>query len=187
MKRRLLITGIMLSAVLLSGCTGGVDSITTNTMTIHKDGSIEDVSVEDFSDGDYEMTALEQFITDEVNDYNTEYGEDSIVIKSLQTENSLAKVQLTYEDMEDYNAFNHTEYRLQEASEAGLSGELIAAADETAVKASDIELTGLKVLQVSDAMEIVCKGKVQYYNSYVTQVNGTFTANGEGTAVIVFK
>ena len=78
MKQGLLIVGIMLSAVLLVGCTGGMDSIMTNTMTVHKDGKIADVSVEDFSDGDYSMTDLEQFVTDEVNAYNTANGEGSI-------------------------------------------------------------------------------------------------------------
>lgn len=188
MKQGLLIAGIVLSTVLLSGCTGGVDSVTTNTMTIHKDGRIEDVSVEDFSDGDYSMTDLEQFVTDEVADYNAEHGEDSIVLEKLQTEDSMAKLQLTYQDMEAYNAFNHTEYVLKDAADAELSGELIAAEDDaTTVKVADVDLTGLKVLEISDAMDIICKGRVLYYNSYVTQVNGTFTANGEGIAVIVFK
>ena len=92
MKQGLLIVGIMLSAVLLVGCTGGMDSIMTNTMTVHKDGKIADVSVEDFSDGDYSMTDLEQFVTDEVNAYNTANGEGSIESKEIQTENSLAKI-----------------------------------------------------------------------------------------------
>lgn len=187
MKQGLLIVGIMLSAVLLVGCTGGMDSIMTNTMTVHKDGKIADVSVEDFSDGDYSMTDLEQFVTNEVNAYNTANGEGSIEIKEIQTENSLAKLKLTYQDMTTYNAFNHTEYVLADAAQAELTGDLIVKSDGTTVKATDIDTDGLKVLEVSDAMDIVCKGKVQYYNSYVTEVNGTYTANGEGVAVIVFK
>lgn len=187
MKQGLLIVGIVLSAVLLAGCTGGVDSITTNTMTVHKDGKIADVSVEDFSDGDYSMTDLEQFVTDEVNDYNTTNGDGSIEIKEIQTENSLAKLELTYQDMATYNAFNHTEYVLEDAAQAGLSGDFTVKSDGTTVKVADIDTDGLKVLEVSDAMNIVCKGKVQYYNSYVTEVNGTYTASGEGIAVIVFK
>ena len=94
---------------------------------------------------------------------------------------------MTYQDMTTYNAVNHTEYVLADAAQAELTGDLIVKSDGTTVKAADIDTDGLKVLEVSDAMDIVCKGKVQYYNSYVTEVNGTYTANGEGVAVIVFK
>lgn len=187
MKQKHLLTGLVLGTLLLTGCTGNVDSVTANTITIEKDGSIRDISVEDFSDGSYDMTKLEEFINAEIEEYNSQTGENRIVLDDIQTENSIVKLQLSYTGMEDYNAFNHTEYEYSSLAEAGLTGEFTSAADGSTVKAADMNDTDLKVLKIEDAMNIVCKGKILYYNSFVTEDDGTFSASGEGTAVIVLK
>lgn len=187
MKHKHLLTGLVLGTILLTGCSGNMDTITVNTITIEKDGTIQDISVEDFSDGNYNMANLEEFINTEISDYNSKAGEGSIVLDSIQTDSSLIKLQLSYADMEDYNAFNHTEYEYSNFEEAALTGDFTSAADGSTVKAADINDTGMKVLKIGDATNIICKGKVLYYNSYVTEENGTFSASGEGTAVIVLK
>ena len=55
------------------------------------------------------------------------------------------------------------------------------------MNATEINGEKLKVLKVSDAMDIIYKGKVLYYNQYVTENDGTYTASGEGEAVLVLK
>lgn len=187
MKQKHLLTGLALGVLLLTGCTGNVDSVTTNTITIEKDGSIRDISVEDFSDGSYDMAGLEEFINAEIADYNSQTGESRIVLDDIQTDERVVKLQLSYTGMEDYNAFNHTEYEYGSLAEAGLTGEFTSTADGSTVKAADMNGTDLKVLKIEDAMNIVCKGKILYYNSFVTEENGTFSASGEGMAVIVLK
>lgn len=187
MRQKHLLTVLILGTVLLTGCSGNLDSVAVNTITIEKDGTIADISVEDFSDGNYDMTKLENFIDAEVADYNSQAGEGSITLDKLETENKLVKLQLNYADMEDYNAFNHTEYELTDFDASALSGSFTTAADGSQIKPGDMKEPDMRVLQVQDAMNIVCKGKVLYYNSYVTESNGTFTASGEGTAVIIFK
>lgn len=187
MKQKHFLTGLVLGTLLLTGCTSNVDSVTENTITIEKDGSIRDVSVEDFSDGSYDMTKLEEYINTEITEYNSQAGENRIVLDEIQTDSSIVKLQLFYTNMDDYNAFNHTEYEYGSLEDAGLTGEFTSAVDGSTVKAADMSETGLKVLKVEDAMNIICKGSIVYYNSYVTEENGTFSASGDGTAVIVMK
>lgn len=187
MKLKYLLTGLVLGTVLLTGCSDNFDTVTVNTITIEKDGSIRDISVEDFSDGNYDMANLETFINNEITDYNSQMGETRITLEEIQTESSLVKLQLLYGNMDDYNAFNHTEYEYDNYEKAGLTGEYTVAADGSTIKAADINDTDVKVLKIEDAMNIICKGKVLYYNSYVTEENGAFSASGEGTAVIVLK
>lgn len=186
MRQKYLLAGLVLGTIFLAGCGSSFDSVTENTMTIEKDGRIQDVSVEDFSDGDYNLNDLQEFIDTEIADYNAKAGEESVVLKQFDIENQVARVQISYTDMEHYNAFNHTSYELEALEDVKLSGSFTAA-DGSSVSAADISEANGQVLQVEDAMNIVCKGKVLYYNENVTETNGTYTASGEGTAVIVFK
>lgn len=187
MKQKHLLAGLILGTILLTGCGSSFDSVTGNTMTIGKDGTISDVSVEDFSEGNYDMADLEAFVNAEIADYNSEAGEDSIVLDAIDTENKLVKLQLTYSGMDDYNAFNNTEYQLEGFEDVKLSGEFTSVADGTKVSVGDMTDSGMKVLKVEDAMNIICKGKVLYYNDNVTEDNGTYIASGDGEAIIVFK
>ena len=148
---------------------------------------IVDVSVEDYSDGNYSMTDLKTFITDEITAYNDKNGENCVVMNRLDTDNNVGKLQLTYSGMKDYNGFNHTDYELAELSDTTISGSFISAADGSSVAAADIQEAGLQVLKVCDAMNIISKKKVLYYNSFVTEQDGTYIISGEGDAVLILK
>lgn len=187
MRHKHLLVGLVLGTVLLTGCGSKMNSITENTIIIEKDGTISDVSVEDYSTGNYDMAGLEAFINDEIADYNSEAGDGSVVLEKLDTESELVKLQLSYSDIEDYNAFNNTDYVIEGLSAANLSGEFTSVSSGSQVRVADMTETDLQVLKVKDAIDIVCKGKVLYYNGNVTEENGTYTASGNGEAVIVFK
>ncbi len=183
---------LLLSAVcfvlMLGGCgTKDVTSYDQNTLTIGKDGTIKEVSVENFADGNYNMQELEQFVSSEISTYNQTAGGERITLVELNTDNKLAKLQLNYASMEDYNQFNRKDYSLQSFADSALSGSLADVSGQTEVAVSEIEDKGYQVLKVSDAMELAFEGKPLYYNSYVTVSNGVYSSNGEGVAVVVFK
>lgn len=187
MYQKSILTGFLLGILLLTGCSGNLDSFDNNTMTIEKDGTIQDVSVEDFSDGDYDMDNLESFISEEVTDYNTSAGAEHITLVRLETENKLAKLQLNYLTMEDYNSFNHTDYVLTSFADAVISGNVTSVSDGSRIAVTDIEDKEYQVLKVTDAMNITVQGSVLYYNSYVTEEDGVFVSSGKGTVIIIFQ
>ena len=186
MKWKVVITGLLL-IFLMGGCSKQLTEYQENTLTINKDGTILDISVEDFSEGNYDMSNLEQFIRDEVTDYNAKNGDDRVVLNELNTDNKLARLELLYQSMDDYNAFNHTEYTLKDLIDTTLSGTMISAQDGSEIPASDVEDKDYLVLEVTDAMNLEFQGKVLYYNEYITAQDGTYLSSGEGTAVVVFK
>ena len=179
MKRKFILIHLLLGFLILTGCSGNLDGYAVNTMIIEKNGTISDVSVEDFSDGTYDMQELEAYIET--------HGEDKIILQQLETENSLVKLQLDYASMEDYNSFNHTDYELSSFADTVVNGEFTSTADGSSIRSSDIDAAGMMVLKVQDAMNIVCKGKVLYYNTNVKEQDGVFSATGDNTAIIVFK
>lgn len=187
MKRKGILIGLLFGIVLLAGCSKGLDSFENNTMTIGKDGTIQDVSVEDFSDGSYDMKDLEGFINTEIADYNTSVNAEPITLGQLENENKLVKLQLNYTTMEDYNNFNHTDYTLDSFADSKLSGNVTSVSDGSSVSVADIEDKEYQVLKVTDAMDITFQGKALYYNSYVTEDDGIFTSSGKGTAIIIYK
>lgn len=187
MKRKFILIHLLLGFLILTGCSGNLDGYAVNTMIIEKNGTISDVSVEDFSDGTYDMQELEAYINTEIDEYNETHGEDKIILQQLETENSLVKLQLDYASMEDYNSFNHTDYELSSFADTVVNGEFTSTADGSSIRSSDIDAAGMMVLKVQDAMNIVCKGKVLYYNTNVKEQDGVFSATGDNTAIIVFK
>ncbi|MBQ8983835.1 MAG: hypothetical protein IJ079_09645 [Lachnospiraceae bacterium] len=183
-----LIMMMLLSLLLIGGC--GKQEITdynNNTMTIGKDDTIRDVSIEDFANGDYNMQDLEQFVNNEIGKYNSDAGSERITLADFNTDNKVARLQLVYASIEDYNSFNHTEYSLKSWSDSVLTGSLTSVADQQEVPVSEIEDNEYKVLSIDDAMDLVFEGKALYYNSNITARDGVYTANGDGTAVVVFK
>jgi hypothetical protein len=187
MRRIGILMGFIAGIALLAGCSKNLDAYVQDCMTIQKDGTIQDVSVEDFSDGNYDMSNLEQFITEEITNYNTEAGSEHIILEQLETENKLAKLELSYDEMEDYNSFNNTDYVLASLADSNLSGSMTAVSDGSSVSAADIEDKEYQVLQITDAVRVAFQGKVLYYNSAVTVEDDVFLTSGEGIAIIVFK
>lgn len=187
MRRRYLLAGLLVGLMVVTGCGYELDAVSENTMTIKKDGTIVDVSVEDYSDGNYSMTELETFVTDEIAEYNNKHGENRVILDYLNTDNNIGKLQLSYSGMQDYNRFNHTEYELSDISDVKLSGNFVSAENGGSVAAADIQQSGLQVLRICDAMNVVCKKKVLYYNSFVTEQDGTYVLSGEGEAVLILK
>lgn len=187
MKSRYMLTGLLLGAVLLTGCSKNIADITTNTLSVAKNGEIHDVSIEDYSDGNYKVDELQGFIDGEVAAYNEQAGDECIKVDEFLLDGQVARIQLTYDDMKAYNAFNRTNYELKDLADANLSGEFTAVTDGSKVQASSITEEGLKVLVVTDATDIHVAGKVLYYNSGVTKNESTYAATGEEPAVIVFK
>lgn len=187
MKCRWILSGLMVGILLLSGCSSSLDSITENTMILEKKGSISDISVEDFSGNTYNMEDLRRFVQEEIESYNTGAGAENIVLEELNTDSDQVWLQLSYMGMEDYNSFNGTDYVLSDLADTRISGAFTSAADGSTVKAEDITEADLKVLKIGDAMDIICRGKVLYYNAYVTENSGTFTSSGEGEAILVFR
>ena len=182
------IVAALLVAVMITAC-GGQQSVeySSNTMTICKDGTIQDLSIDDFSSGNYDMGKLEQFVKDEIERYNASSGDGSITVEDLNTNNKHVRLTLNYRSMEDFNQFNDKDYSIKSFAGSNLTGSLTSASKHTSVSVSEIQDKDYQVVQVTDAVNLAFQGKVFYYSSNVTEKNGIYTSSGDGVATIIYK
>lgn len=95
----------MLSAafvvLLLAGC-GKAAAAEVTTIAIQKDGSIEHTMIEEF--GETSVDALQSMMTEKVESYNNSNAGE-VSIDSVELENGMAKVVMTYPDAEAFDSF----------------------------------------------------------------------------------
>lgn len=125
MKRQ--ICGLLLCAsvpALLSGC--GASDADTNTITLDQSGKITEEIAEEFSEGYYDESELEDYLKEEVDFYRSENGRSSVKMSGFNVEDGVAHATFTYADAETFADFRNAEFfsgTIAEAEEAGYSFE----------------------------------------------------------------
>ncbi|MCI8508374.1 MAG: hypothetical protein HFJ06_07450 [Lachnospiraceae bacterium] len=191
MKKIQLVMVVILAAGILSGCTNYVKEYDKNTLVVKKNGSLVEISVEDFKDSSVKAEDLTAYIEEQIDTYNSEYGKKMIKNKAIETEDmSKVKLVLYYKDMESYNGFNLLECTLSDFSdvkESELKGTFISAEGKE-IKADDMENTEkAKVLIFPAAADVVMKGEILYHNNEVSVKDGVAVTSGEEDAIIIYK
>ena len=174
----------------ITGCTNYAKQYDKNTLIVNKNGSLVEVSVEDFKDTKVEAEKLSDYIDEQIKGYNEKAG-NMVKIKSIDTEDmSHVKLVLQYKDIESYDGFNMLEYSLDDignVKEEDLKGSFTSSADKKASPADIVAIDKGKVLTVSEATDVVVKGEILFYNGEVSVKDGICTTTGKKDAIIVFK
>lgn len=190
MKKIRLMAFLMVAVCMLSGCSNEAKEYDKNTLVVKKNGSFVEVAVEDFQDSSVKAEDLEAYIDEQIEDYN---GEDGNFVKRtyINTEDmSRVKLVLRYKDIDSYNDFNMLECRLEnygDIKEEDVQGDFTSAEGKT-VKSKDFaNVENAKAFIFSEAMDVVVKGDILYYNKQVEVKDGIATTSGEDNAVIIFR
>ena len=186
MKKSKWIVGAIMMAFFLTGCSNVEQDATCNTLIVNGDSTLIDVSVEDYTGITYDEEELKSFINDAIDEYNSD-SENAVKLKSFTNDNDNIKLVMSYASIDDYNAFNQTEYILDDAERIALDGSFTTA-DGKSIEAADLELSNAKALVLYDATNVVLDGTLLYYNEEVT-VSDTdaLTVSGEDTAIIIYQ
>ena len=117
-----------------------IGSTGRNTIRISPDGSVLEISVEDYSSVDFKPDELQEYIDSEVNSYNERIGVNKVSFRELKTEGNVVKVALSYSDLENYAAFNRmdismTSYSAEKADQVAKAEAEQNKADERATEA----------------------------------------------------
>lgn len=175
---------------LLTGCDNYSKQYDTNTLVVKGNGSIVEVSVEDFKGASVDAEGITSYVEEQIDTFN-EGSDSKIKMKSIDTEDmSNVKLVLSYKDIDSFNAFNLLDYSfvdVADAKEADLTGSFTSS-DDKKTSPSDImaEDKG-KVLTVTEATDVVVKGTIMYYNDEVTIKDGVAKTSGNKKAIIIFK
>lgn len=196
--RKLFFSTVLLTVLfLLGGCSKNneIDSknIQNNTMLVKEDGSIEAATVEAFDKSYYDITELDAYVGDKVNQYNTKKGAEAITKKSLELKESDVVLVLTYVSVEDYNSFNGMDAGLITTAQAKEDTNLLSQ-NFTAVKKGKpvtvekaLENKKYKVLILKENLDVLLQGTIKYYSGGTLVDKHRIQTAAEGSTVIVYK
>lgn len=198
MKKAIL---VLTAALLLVGVTGcgknkvsiSAEDVTTNTIVIKKDNTVQSSIVEDFDKDYYSKEELEKFIDKEVTDYNEENGENQIKMHSIHIKDQKASVVFNYHDIEDYSAFNGTSAKLlttkqalQEESINSILDFVDAKTGDTVSRETSFGKEDATVLVIQEPLDIIIDGTLLYYSNVVKSDKNILETSGENISVVVF-
>lgn len=191
-------TSILLALSLMclaQGCKGAAEA-DRETLEIKKDGSIVETVRESFEEDYYNVDDLKAYITEELNSYNEDFEEVQIALTDCTVKRKIAQAVLTYQDVEDYMAFNQAELfvgDLAALSETSYhdSVNLKNKKDET-VSLSHLIASGesYQSVVVTQSCEVIVSGKIAYVSDNVEILSGksaNVSLNDEACAYIIYK
>lgn len=180
---------VLLSAMLifLTACGSVVSKYDTNTLVISKNG-IQDISIEDYSGIDVTKEDLQSYIEEQISAYQTS---GAVVLDELTLSDQIARLALTYDSIDTYNAVNGTEYTLISAKDWEYKSKDVksmvslsdGALEEAEVKALLTEEA--KVLVLTGKTDVVISGTILAYTGAEYVDDSTLHAD-DGT-IIIYK
>ncbi len=186
----------------IAGCKNKIDisAYSENTLALNSDGSVTELSVEDFEESYYSQSDLEEYIRQEVDIYNSQQASDLlegeeaeavITVDQVQVADGRARVVLTYEDLEDYAAFNYAQIQTEDGTaltEENAQRDFVNVKDESKVSLSSIEnLEDYRAVTVYGPITIVVPGKIAYVSSNITSWDGASASCPDGESVILYR
>ncbi|MBQ6967613.1 MAG: hypothetical protein IJP84_06900 [Lachnospiraceae bacterium] len=164
------------------------DSSSSYIITINKDGSLTETSVEDFDTKEYDAEELKKMVNDTISDYNGS-GEEKISLKSLEIKDGIARAVINYASDKDYAAYNEKTFVIGDVSDLDITGVTLAD-DKNTVLTKDAmpKVKGSYVLLNDDTTVVVPK-EIQYVSRNVKKT-GKKTAEVKKAgidSVIIYK
>lgn len=198
MKKVTLVLLGTLFLVVMTGCGKNkvsitAEDVTTNTIVIKEDNTVQSSIVEDFDKEYYSQEELETFIKEEVTDYNVKNGEDQVKMDSIHVADQKASVVFNYNDIDDYSVFNGISAKLLTTSQALQEDSILSIAEFVEVKSGDtvsretaLSREDATVLVIQEPLEIKIDGTILYYSNAQKEDKDVLQASGENITVVVF-
>lgn len=164
--------------MMLSGC-GGIEKMTETTVAVDKQGNVEQLLVEDFSDAAYQLEELETMVNELITSYNQEAGEDAVVLKSAKLKEETARLLMEYQSAKDYRGFNQVDFFFGSVKEAQNQGYTFHSAfadangNEVSKEGIPAQCSDAQVLILREPMQVVVPGKILYVSKNMEVVGET--------------
>lgn len=169
---------------------------------VREDGTVQAAYIEEFGQDHYDVTELQNFMEEMVAGYNSEHGENAVVLEQVTEHEDQVYAILTYLDAATYVDFNDDEPLSKEAYVPQL--EVLTMSETTErygtesfaqMKSNKSMVTAQevlnekkhKVIAVTGPMRVETSGDIQYYtNGRVINDRALEVSEGQ-TAVIIYK
>lgn len=185
---------IMILVFSFAGC-GKLEEITSNSVTLKDDGTIEALLVESFDQGYYSEDELINMVTAEANEYNSAHGADKIKVGDHSLTDGTMSLELIFADVDTYNNYMPEKIyvgTITSCVNAGydLNRSLVDAgkSEKTIGKSELADMGAKKVIIVNDALTVRTPSKVTYYSQGMEKIdNQTVGASVDGCYFVIYK
>lgn len=177
MRKGNLVCLVLAMACGLAGC-GQNKTPEVSSVSISKDGEIAHQIIGSFEQSNYQMDGLSALASERVSEYCNDHGSDSVVLESVEEEESKVLIQFHYASPQDYSEFNHRELfvgSFEEADAQGyhLDGVAFVSSDGKPKEIGDIEEGDTKRVVIvatksGEDLLVNTYGKVLYINQSAT-------------------
>ena len=207
MKVKIYILAIITLIITLTGCSKETSLITVekesdkvivsedidkNTIVVKEDGRLQVAVIEDFDKEYYDIEELKSFINEEINNYNSKNGQESIMFDAAEMRDNKVIVVQTYRDIEHYLTYNNIEGSLLSVTDARQDKEALPDTFyNSRGKSVSIEKALKKdkymIMNIKENTDIVVDGKIMYYHNGEFINSKTLQANDEEETIFIYK
>ncbi len=153
----------LLSAMVLFVLVGCVpNEVTTSTLYIHNDGTVEAYFVEDFDSSIYSFSEFQSYVNEEIEDYNLEHSA-SVELMNLSIDETNVMLRIKYPMAIDYERMNGVTCfygTIAEAKADGYDFESMDSRDDSAF-----------ILIVSESIQIMTEHNIVYMSDSVSEID----------------
>lgn len=198
MKKFTLCSVITIFFLMLVGCKKeeiviSTDSVQTATILINDDGTVQAATVEEFDKEYYNLSELQTFITEQINDYNQTQEGEGILLESLELVDGKAVMILNYTTMEDYSLFNQVEAYYSTIEGLSTSGIILPdafiSASDGAFASQELATKNSKyqVVAIDEDIDLMVDGTIKYYSNGILADDSKLQTGSDGKAYVIFK
>lgn len=207
MKVKISIFAMIILGIALTGCSKEVsltrvekesdkvivsEDIDKNTIVVKEDGRLQVAIVEDFDKEYYDIEELKSFINEEINNYNSKNGQESIIFDAAEMRDNKVIVVQTYSDIEHYLAYNNIEGSLMSVSAAREDSESLPevfynSRGKNISREEALKKDKYMIINVKENTNIVVDGKIIYYHNGEFINSTTLQANDEEGTFLIYK
>ena len=204
MKRKILAVLLVacLTALCLAGCGEkeiadfDVFSVTTQSVYLKADGSLQVAFVEDFNESYYDKNSLKEYALAVADEFNTENTYGDVLIEGVNVKDNKAVLLMKFASVSSYLQFTE-EYSVQPVIKSFDTDEAHMAFDEEsfmpakrsakAKKGTEAITDKENVISVSGNVEIQTSGKIMYYTDGELIDSNHIKVFEGADAVIIYK
>lgn len=184
----------IMGACCITGCKKGtslkLSDVNESTILLLGSGGVQSASVEEFDKSYYDKDELKDFIKEDIAAFNSEDGnKDAVKLEDFNVSDNIAKVLLTYKDIDLYNEYNSSDIQvltMEEAVEQDIFPDTLKdVIDSSDVAKADVtENSEYMVVVANEVMDIKTEGKIKYYSEAML-LNEQTAQSVEGKETII--
>lgn len=166
-----LFTGVLCAALAVCGMTacGNTTGAEGSVITVSKDGTVTDTIREPFDQEYYSQQELQDEVLKAVASYNSRVGNEAVTVSKVQVDGSVTDVEMKYQSVEDYAAFNRETFFIGTPAQARLAGfdlnkvySAVSDPSKTMGMAELFNTDGVLVLITDTTQTVVMSHKILY-------------------------